>query len=116
MIIRPSDHTITYYFRTKSFSYKIPQGAFKNCVDNGKGIPLRLYVKGNMHIIFDITNTTTDKRTDVWSRDFIMWKINSGLWAVAWARLWEKRVWADYEQLLRPVFSLSKVKKFLIFF
>ena len=25
---------------------------------------------------------TTDKRTDVWSRDFIIWKINSGLWAV----------------------------------
>ena len=23
----------------------------------------------------------TDKRTDVWSRDFIIWKINSGLWA-----------------------------------
>ena len=57
MIIRPSDHT-TYYFRTKSFSYKIPQGAFKNCVDNGKGILLQLYVQGNMHIIFDITNTT----------------------------------------------------------
>ena len=24
----------------------------------------------------------TDKRTDVWSRDFIIWRINSGLWAV----------------------------------
>ena len=47
---------------------------------------------------------TTDKRTDVWSRDFIIWKINSGLWAVVWAGLWNKRVWADYEQLLRPVF------------
>ena len=23
----------------------------------------------------------TDKRTDVWSRDFIIWKINSGLWS-----------------------------------
>ena len=32
------------------------------------------------------------------------WKINSGLWAVVWAGLWEKRGWVDYEQLLRPVF------------
>ena len=45
----------------------------------------------------------TDKGTDVWSRDFIIWKINSELWAVVWAGLWNKRVWADYEQLLRPV-------------
>ena len=36
----------------------------------------------------------------------MIWKINSGLWAVVWAGLWNKRVWADYEQLLRPVFSL----------
>ena len=48
--------------------------------------------------------TPTDKRTDVWSRDFMIWKINSGLWAVVWAGLWNKRVWADYEQLFRPVF------------
>ena len=27
----------------------------------------------------------TDKRTDVWSRDFLIWEINFGLWAVAWA-------------------------------
>ena len=27
----------------------------------------------------------TDKRTDVWSRNFMIWKINFGLWAVAWA-------------------------------
>ena len=53
----------------------------------------------------------TDKRTDVWSRDFIIWKINSGLWAVVWAGLWNKRVWADYEQLLRPVFSLFRGQK-----
>ena len=55
-------------------------------------------------------NKPTDKRTDVWSRDF-------GLWAVAWAGQWEKRVWADYEQLLRPVFSLFRGQKnfFLIF-
>ena len=33
----------------------------------------------------------TEKRTDVWSRDFKIWKINSGLW--------NKRVWADYEQI-----------------
>ena len=48
-------------------------------------------------------NITTDKRRDVWSRDFIIWKINSGLWAVVLAGLWNKRVWADYEQLLRSV-------------
>ena len=54
----------------------------------------------------------TDKRTDVWSRDFIIWKINSGLWAVVWAGLWNKRVCADYEHLLRPVFFYpEKVKK-----
>ena len=55
----------------------------------------------------------TDKRTDVWSRNFLIWKINFGLWAVAWAGLWEKRVWANYD--LRPVFSLfqgqKKIKK-----
>ena len=28
---------------------------------------------------------STDKRTDVWSRDFMIWRINFGLWAVAWA-------------------------------
>ena len=42
--------------------------------------------------------------TDVWSRDFIIWKINFWLWAVVWAGLWNKRVWAVYEQLFRPVF------------
>ena len=36
--------------------------------------------------------------------NFMIWKINSELWAVVWAGLWEKRVWADYEQLLRPGF------------
>ena len=49
---------------------------------------------------------TTDKRTDVWSRDFMIWKINFGPWAVAWAGLWNKRVWADYEQLFSSVFSI----------
>ena len=34
----------------------------------------------------------TDKRTDAWSRNFMIWKINFGLWAVAWAGLWEKGV------------------------
>ena len=29
----------------------------------------------------------TDKRRDVWSQDFIIWKINSGLWALVWAGL-----------------------------
>jgi hypothetical protein len=29
----------------------------------------------------------THKKIDVWSRDFIIWKTNFGLWAVAWAGL-----------------------------
>ena len=41
----------------------------------------------------------------------MIWRINFGLWAVAWTGLWEKRVWADYEQLLRPVFSLFRGQK-----
>ena len=32
-------------------------------------------------------------------------------WAVAWAGLWEKRVWVNYEQLLRPVFSHFRGQK-----
>ena len=62
--------------------------------------------------IFSHLNSNTDKRTDVWSRDFIIWKINSGLWAVVWAGLWNKRVLANYEQLLRPVFSLFRGQNF----
>ena len=50
---------------------------------------------------------STDKWTDVWSRDFIIWKINSGQWDV---------VWADYERLLRPVFSLFRGQKFFLNF
>ena len=49
----------------------------------------------------------TDKRTDVWSRNFLIWKINFGLWAVAWAGLWEKGVWADSEQLFWVFFSIA---------
>ena len=53
----------------------------------------------------------TDKRTDVWSRNFLIWKINFGLWAVAWAGLWEKGVWADSEQLFWVVFSIFHGQK-----
>ena len=35
--------------------------------------------------------STTDKRTDVWSRDFMIWRINFGLWAVAWDGQWGKK-------------------------
>ena len=52
----------------------------------------------------------TDKRTDVWSWDFIH-NMKNQFWAVVWAGLWNKRAWADYEQLLRPVFSLFQGKK-----
>ena len=58
----------------------------------------------------------TDKRTDVWSRDFLIWEINFGLWAVAWARLWENRVWTDYEQLLRPIFLVFRGQKIYSFY
>jgi hypothetical protein len=60
-------------------------------------VRLFFYQVGSIQSFSDIT----DKRTDVWFRDFIIWKINSGLWAVVWAGLWNKRVWADYEQLLK---------------
>jgi hypothetical protein len=46
----------------------------------------------------------------------MIWRINFGLWAVAWAGLWKKRVWADYEQLLRPVFPLFWGQNFFNFF
>ena len=61
---------------------------------------------------------TTDKRTDVWSRNFMTWKINFGLLAVAWAGQWEKGVWADSEQLFWVVFSIfhGQKKKIWIFF
>jgi hypothetical protein len=52
----------------------------------------------------------TDKRTDVWSRNFMIWKINFGLWA--WAGLWEKGVWADSEQLFGWFFQFFMGKKF----
>ena len=58
----------------------------------------------------------TNKRKDVWSRDFMIWKVNFGLWAVAWAGLWNKRVWANYEQKLRPVFSVFQSQKNFFWF
>ena len=54
---------------------------------------------------------TTDKRTDVWSQNFLIWESIFGLWAVAWAGLWEKEVWADSEQLFGVVFSLFRGQK-----
>ena len=47
----------------------------------------------------------------------MIWRINFGLWAVAWAGQWEKRIWADYEQLLSPVFfTFSGSKQYFEFF
>jgi hypothetical protein len=49
----------------------------------------------------------------------MIWEINFGLWAVAWAGPWEKGVWADSEQLFWVVFSIfhgQKKKKLIIFF
>ena len=36
------------------------------------------------------------------------WKINSGLWAVVWAGLWEKRGWADYEHLFENIVASAQ--------
>ena len=46
-----------------------------------------LISRRHTHYKYLITYRTTDKRTDVWSEDFIISKINSGLWAVVWAGL-----------------------------
>ena len=54
---------------------------------------------------------TTDKGTDVWSRNFLIWKIIFGLWADAWAGMWEKGVWADSEQLFWVFFSIFHGQK-----
>ena len=53
----------------------------------------------------------TDKRTDVWSRNFLIWKINFGLWTVAWAGLWEKGVWANSEHHFGVFFSIFHGQK-----
>jgi hypothetical protein len=42
----------------------------------------------------------------------MIWKIDFGLWAVAWAGPWEKGVWADSEQLFfGGFFNFSWAKK-----
>ena len=61
------------------------------------------------------TKRTQDKRTDVWSRDFLIWKINFGLWAVAWAGLWNKRVWS-LKTPKRPHWKVALKKGKNIFF
>ena len=33
-----------------------------------------------------------------------IYNMKNQFWAVGWAGLWKKKVWANYEQLLRPVF------------
>ena len=67
--------------------------------------------------VFSLVDSTTvctyitDKRTDVWSQNFLIWEINFGLWAVAWAGPWEKGVWADSEQLFWVFFSIFHGQK-----
>ena len=46
---------------------------------------------------------------------FKIWEINFGLWADAWAGLWEKGVWADSEQLFWVVFSIFHGQKKIFF-
>ena len=45
----------------------------------------------------------------------MIWKIDFGLWAVAWAGPWEKGVWADSEQLFLVFFSIFHWQKKIIF-
>ena len=56
---------------------------------------------------------STDKRTDVWSRNFIIWKLNSGLWAVVWAGLdcEKKGVGLIMSNFWGLFFNFSGVKK-----
>ena len=55
---------------------------------------------------------STDKRTDVGSRDFMIWKINSGLWAVVWAGLWKKGSGPIMSNFWGPFFQFSGSKFF----
>jgi hypothetical protein len=45
----------------------------------------------------------------------MIWKIDFGLLAVAWAGPWEKGVWADSEQFFWVVFSIFHGQKFNFF-
>ena len=45
-----------------------------------------------------------------------LWAVGCGLWAVVWAELWNKRVWANYEQLLRAGFSCFWGQKIILIF
>ena len=66
------------------------------------------------YIMMKFKDKYTDKRIDVWSRNFVIWKINFELLDDAWAGPWEKGVWADSEQLFWVVFSIfhgQKIKK-----
>ena len=60
--------------------------------------------------LFSTMASTTDKRTDACSRDFMIWKINSRLVWAAGPYLWKKslcRLWATFE----GVFYVFKGKK-----
>ena len=54
---------------------------------------------------------STDKRTDVWSQDFMIWRIDFGLWAVAWAGHWEKGSGPIMSNFWGPFFHFFGVKK-----
>ena len=89
---------------------------FVSTIEFTENVSLKLEIKEEVKLeIKEETATelqTTDKRTDVWSRKFLIWKINFGLWADAWAGPWEKGVWADSEQLFWVVFSIFHGQKF----
>ena len=49
----------------------------------------------SVSLIFSMYNThITNKRTDVWSRDFVIWKVDSGQWS---RRDCEIELWATFE-------------------
>ena len=85
-----------------------PKFAFQYC-QNQPRYHILLHINGSLRDFYKMT-LITDKRTDVWSQDFIISMKNQfrvvgcGLWSGQDCEI--KKVWADYEQLLRPVFSL----------
>ena len=67
------------------FSPLVPFKTRERYISFAQLVLLSLYYKIAKYVV------STDKRTDVWSRDFLIRKINFGLWAVARAGLWEKK-------------------------
>ena len=101
VISKNSNRNFQFYWNIFNYSWIIPIGF---PISKMKGCFRKLR-------IVDFT----DKRTDIWSRNFMIREINFGLWADAWAGPWEKGVWADSEQLFWVVFSIFNGQKKFFF-